>query len=262
MSRLVKFRSFQSRCGQEVNLPIWQVVKATLARPDLLPSIQLGPELVSVNYVSGELGWNNPSKEVIKEFEAEWKHESILCFASIGTGHQGAIQVKESSAPVTLNSAAEKMATDCERVAEEIAHRFQGQKNYFRLSVEQGFQSTEDQTALRLQDVVVHTKVYLDSTWVNISVDRLVGSLLQADEVLPWQATRENFEETMRTYLSNAQSCVDCIKINEIKQGILEAFDILESIRVRLLSRCMIITHTWDRPLIRTKRSGSNWQGL
>jgi hypothetical protein len=213
------------------------VAKATLARPGLLLSVQLGPELVPVNYVSGELGWNNPSKEVIKEFEAEWKHEGILCFASIGTGHQGSMQVKASSAPDALNSTAEKMVTDCQRVAEEIAHRFQRHNNYFRLSVEQGLQLADGQKALRLEDVTIHTKAYLDSTWTNISVDRLVGSLIRADEVLPWQTTRENFEETMKSYLSNAQSCAERIEMDEIKQGILEAGSILELIRVRVLSK-------------------------
>jgi hypothetical protein len=244
MSHLVKFRSFQSSRGQESNLPIWQVAKATIARAGLLLSMQPGPELVPVNYVSGELRWNNPSKEVIKEFEAEWKREGILCFASIGTGHRRVIKVESSDILTTLNSTADKMVTDCQVVAEEIAHRFQRQNNYFRLSVEQGFQLTDSQTALRLEDVIVHTKAYLDSTWTSISVDRLVSSLLRADEALPWRTTREKFEETMETYLSNARSSAGRIRVDEIKQGILEAVRILELIRVRVLSRCAIVADT------------------
>jgi hypothetical protein len=128
------------------------------------------------------------------------------------------------------------MATDCQRVAEEIAHRFQRRNNFFRLSVEQGFQLTGGHTELRLEDVAVHTQAYLESTWTSISVDRLVDSLLRADEVLPWPTTRENFEETMETYLSNARSCTGHIQRDEIKQGIVEAVRILELIRVRALS--------------------------
>jgi hypothetical protein len=206
------------------------VAKATLVRPGLLPSIRLGPEPAHVSYISGELGWNNPSKEVIREFEVEWKHEGILCFTSIGTGHQGTIQVK------SLNTPAEKMATDCQRVAEEIAYRFQKQNNYFRLNVEQGFQHTNGQQMLRLGDVMVHTKAYLDSNWADILVDQLVDALLRADEAVPWQTTRENFEKTMTTYLTNTQSYVDYSNIDEVKQGLLKAAGILELIRVRLLS--------------------------
>jgi hypothetical protein len=165
------------------------VAKAMLVGPGLLASVKLGSELAPVNYVSGELGWNNPSKEVIQEFEAEWKGEGILCFASIGTGHQGTIQVNTSSTPNTLNSAAVKMATDCQRVVEEIFHLFQRQNNYFRLSVEQGLQLTDGQKALRLEDVIIHTKAFLGSNWANISVDQLVDALLRANEVLPWQTT-------------------------------------------------------------------------
>jgi hypothetical protein len=181
---------------------------------------------------------------VILEFEAEWKREAILCFASIGTGNQGTIKFESADTLTTLTSTAEKMATDCQRVAEELTHRFQRQNNYFRFSVEQGFQLADGQTITRPENVIVHTKAYLDSTWTNISVDRLVTSLLRADEVLPWQATRENFEETMEIYLSNARPCAGRIKMDDIKQGILEAASILELIRVRSQSRSVIVTYT------------------
>jgi hypothetical protein len=243
MSHLVKFRSFHSRRGQEANLPIWQVAKATLAGLGLLPSIQLGPELVPVNYISGELGWNNPSKEVIREFETEWKHESILCFASIGTGHQGVMQIQTSSTVDSHNSTMEKAVTDCQRVAEEIAYRFQRQNNYFRLSVDQGLQLTDAQKAFRLEDVIVHTKAFLGTNWANISMDQLVDALLRADEVLPWQTTRNKFEETMTTYVSHARSCVDHINMDKVRQGILKAAGLLELIQVRFLSRSAIVTY-------------------
>jgi hypothetical protein len=154
------------------------------------------------------------------------------------------------------------MATDCQRFAEEIAHRFQGQRNYFRLCVEQGFQLADGRKALRLEDVIVHTKAYLDSNWASISADQLVGALLRADEVLPWQTTRENFEETMKSYLSNAQSYAGHVEIDEIKQHVLGSAGILELIRVRFLSGPMTIAYMQHRELIRTRKSGSSWHSL
>jgi hypothetical protein len=194
---------------------------------------------------------------VIREFETEWKREGILCFASIGTGHQGTIQVKTSSTPNTLNSAAVKMATDCQRVAEEIAYLFQRQNNYFRLSVEQGLQLTDGQKALRLEDVIIHTKAFLGSNWANISVDQLVDALLRADEVVPWQTTREKFEQTIATCVSNARFCVEHINMDEVKRGIIQAVSVLELIQVRFFSsRSVIVTYLKNRELIRTRRSG------
>jgi hypothetical protein len=216
-------------------LPIWQVAKATLTYPGSLPPVQLGRKLAPVTYVCGELGWNNPSKEVIREFETEWKREGILCFASIGTGHQGPEKVNTSSVRSASKSTEERVAADCQQVAEEIAHRFQGQNNYFRLSVEQGLQSTEGQTTLRPGDVIVHTKAYLKSTWTDVSVDGLVGSLLRADKIFPWQTTRERFEETMESYLSSTRSCEDCIKIDEVKHDNFETVRTLELIRVSVI---------------------------
>lgn len=233
MSRLTKFRSFGSSRGQETNLPIWQVARAAISYPGLFPAIKIGPRLAPVTYISGEIGWSNPSIELIREFEAEWKGQGILCFASIGTGHQSIIRVDTSNMSDALDPAFEKMATDSQRVAEEIAHRFKGQHNYFRLSVEQGFQRNEDHRTLQLEDVIVHTKAYLGSTWVDTSVDRLVNSLLQAVELFPWQTTRENFEQMMEKYISNARICIGSIAINVIKEGLNEAVSILELIRVR-----------------------------
>jgi hypothetical protein len=153
---------------------------------------------------------------------------------------------------------AESMITDCQRVAEEIAYRFQGQNNYFRLSVEQGFQRTDDQTAIKVEDVIVHTKAYLNSTWADFSVDGLVDSLLRAHKIFPWQTTRDRFEETMETYLSNLRSCARHIKINPINLNILEAVSTLELIKVRVLSQYMVIAYTRSRKLIQTRRNGSN----
>jgi hypothetical protein len=180
MSQLVKFRSYKPRQGQEANLPIWQVARATIAYPGLFPVIQAGTGTgpISVGYISGEVGWSNPSTEIIREFEAEWRGQGILCFTSIGTGHQGVIQVDTSSILNSINPTLEKMATDSQRVTEEIAHRFMGQRNYFRLNVEQGLQRTDGQKTLKPEDVVVHTKAYLGSVWVDTSVDRLVDSIL------------------------------------------------------------------------------------
>jgi hypothetical protein len=169
---------------------------------------------------------------VIREFEAEWNGQSILCFTSIGTGHPGVIQVDTSNVSNILNSALEKMATDSQRVAEEIVHRFKGRHNYFRINVEQGLQRTDGHKALKPEDVVVHTKAYLGSARVDISVDRMVGSLLQAVEVPPWQTTEEIFKETMGGYVSNARACIEDITNQTIKQEVADVVSILELIRV------------------------------
>jgi hypothetical protein len=125
------------------------------------------------------------------------------------------------------------MATDSQRVAEEVAHRFTGQNNYFRLNVEQGLQRTESHKALKAEDVVVHTRAYLGSVWVGGSVDRMIESLLRTIEVLPWQTTQESFKEDMNQYISNVQACIDGIINQTMKQQAAEVVSTLELIRVR-----------------------------
>jgi hypothetical protein len=125
------------------------------------------------------------------------------------------------------------MATDGQRVAEEIAHRFMGQNNYFRLNVEQGLQRSDDHRALKPEDVVVHTTAYLGSAWVDASVDRIVDTLLRTIEILPWQTTQESFRETIEKYISNARACIAAITNPAIQQEFTEVTPALELIRVR-----------------------------
>lgn len=244
LSRLVKFRSYQPRRGQEPNLPIWKVARATLTHAGSLPPIQLGPELAPVTYVSGELGWNNPSRETIKEFESEWRREGILCFVSIGTGHRGTIQIDSSSGLDATHSTAQKMASDCQKVAEEIAHRFQEHSNYFRLSVEQGLQLTDNEKVVKMEDVIVHTKAYLDSASANSSVNCLVASLLGAAKVFPWQTTRERFEQAIGAYICNTRSRVSGITNAGIMLEASVAVSTLELIQVCIVLRSTTIAYT------------------
>jgi hypothetical protein len=123
------------------------------------------------------------------------------------------------------------MATDGQRVAEEIAHRFIGQNNYFRLNVEQGLQRPDDHRALKLEDVVVHTRAYLGSAWVDASVGRIVDTL-RTIEVLPWQTTEESFKKDMKHYISNARASIEGITNQTINKEAAEVVSALELIRV------------------------------
>src|ERR1700750_2126522 len=83
-SYLIKFRSYDVRDGPTLNCPIWQAAYAALAYPDTLAPVKIGDGLVENICISGEIGWSNPTHEVIKEFEAQWPRERLACLTSIG----------------------------------------------------------------------------------------------------------------------------------------------------------------------------------
>ena len=141
--------------------------------------------------ISGEIGWSNPSHEVVREFEAKLPRQKLACLASIGAGHNGPIQIDAEDFEGTFNLAIERIATDRERTAQDIAYRFHGQDIYFRLDVERGMQQDREQTTLG--DIETHTKQYLCSPGVTESVNKLVDTLLRATEPPEWVMTAELF---------------------------------------------------------------------
>jgi hypothetical protein len=229
MSSLTTFRSYDSR-DPLIDITIWQAARATLTHPDLFPAAHIGPAAFEQAYVTGEMGWKNPSNEVIREFEALWPTQNITCLASIGSGHEGIIRIEGSVSNSVIN-AMERIATDCEKIAEAVAYRFQGGNTYFRLSVEQGLQNVPSQP-LTFKDIEAHTRSYLRSTDTNNALNRLVTSLLRAIEVSPWATTRDQFEKTIDGYISEYSKFAEAIPVAVVQVSVLEGVLLLNTIRV------------------------------
>jgi hypothetical protein len=189
------------------------------------------------------MGWKNPSNEVLREFEGLWPSQNIACLASIGSGHEGIIRIEGFSVSDAVTNAMERIATDCEKIAEDVAYRFlQGQNTYFRLNVEQGLQSMPRQP-LTLPDFEAHTRSYLRSTDTNNRLNLLVTSLLQTMEVSPWTTTRDQFEKTIDGYISEYTKFSEEISVAAVQLSVLEGVLLLKTIRVGNLPVCSIYTH-------------------
>lgn len=253
---LVKFRSYEVREGSAFNCPIWQAVRATLALPNLFPMIEIGQELLKQRYIGGGIGWNNPSNEVINEFEAVWKGQNMACLASIGTGHEGVIQIDPSAILGNFHLALERMVTDCERIAQDIGHRFREQNTYFRFSVEHGLQHN-DRSPITPGEMEAHTRAYLNSPGVTFSVDTLVASLIQAIEAPEYHATGDYFKQVLNHYILSAQERLNNITIMEIHLPAQEAVATLQSIQVGLqLLLLLLYRLTGDSLFLRTRNNG------
>jgi hypothetical protein len=204
---------------------------ATLAHPDLFPAARIGPTELEQVYISGEIGWKNPSNEVIQEFEALWPSQTIACLTSIGSGHEGVIQINGSSVSDTVADVTERMATDCEKIAEEVAYRFQGRNTYFRLSVEQGLQ-TVPRRPLTIQEIETHTRSYLRTSDTRDTLDQMVMSLLHTIEVSAWTTTRDHFEATIDGYIFEYNQVVEDVSVAAVQLAAQEGVLLLETIKV------------------------------
>ncbi|QRV95351.1 kinesin light chain [Ceratobasidium sp. AG-Ba] len=140
------FRSYQGPNNQMPDCPVWQVIRASMAHPELFKSMTIDDGVVSESLVGGDVGCSNPTRHVLAEVSALYPDRHVSSIVCIGAGHARTIQIPQSSlihrfVPTNILEAMRDVATDCERVAEEMEAQFEGTSVYWRLSVDQGMQN-------------------------------------------------------------------------------------------------------------------------
>ncbi|KAF8706024.1 Tetratricopeptide repeat, partial [Rhizoctonia solani] len=152
----VIFRSYATPSNPSPNCAIWQALYATMAYPDLFKSIDIGDSSAPQSFVGGDLGCSNPLMHVLSEVSRVYPTRKVACIDVI---------------------AMREMARDSERVAEEMASRFQSIDGiYFRFNVDQGMQDMKDGNWERLGEVIQHTNVYLQNNETHQKMERAVDT--------------------------------------------------------------------------------------
>ncbi|QRW22931.1 tRNA uridine 5-carboxymethylaminomethyl modification enzyme GidA [Rhizoctonia solani] len=192
----IPFRSYSS-ATVATSCPIWEVLRATMAHPELFKGIEVDVEGLGIRnrFTDGGLGCANPTPHLLEEAKKEYPHRAVASIISIGTGHPKAIQVttgklggswaNRGPAIAKAMQAAHGMAEGSERVAEEMARRFAGiGHSYYRLNVQQGIQGVKYDDWERLDEVAEHTRVYLDQAEMRSKLNRLVNAALERIAVM------------------------------------------------------------------------------
>ncbi|KAL5641354.1 hypothetical protein ACGC1H_001737 [Rhizoctonia solani] len=175
------FRSYRVVANRGPDCSISDALCATMAHPDLFKDIEIKEGALRQSFISSDLGCSNPMAHVLAEVKRVYPGRHVSCILSIGAGHARTINIPDHGIPEqifrTQDLAAMKdMATDSERVAEEMAIRFGStNKVYFRFNVDQGIQDMKAGDWERLQDVIAHTKAYL----FKIDTDQRIEDLVQ-----------------------------------------------------------------------------------
>lgn len=191
----VLFRSYDVTSNRGPDCAIWQALYATMAHPDLFKGIDIfcasGPQ----SFVGGELGCSNPIAHVLSEVSQLYPSRQVACVISIGAGHARTIHVPDPSLRrLVLRTqdvvVMKDMATDSERVAEEMAVRFRDTKGvYFRFNVDQGMQDMKAGSWERRQEVVAHTSSYLRKNETQHRLECAVWSSIDRLETVPTRHT-------------------------------------------------------------------------
>ncbi|KAG8762001.1 hypothetical protein FRC11_011755 [Ceratobasidium sp. 423] len=178
-SKPIMFRSYEATANPGPACSIWQALYATMAHPDLFKSIDISDSSVVQSFIGGEIGCSNPLAHVLSEVNRMYPDHRIACIISVGAGHARTIQVPNPNWWQLFRTqdvvAMKQMATDSERVAEDMAARFQGTSGvYFRFNVDQGMQDMKDGSWERLGEVTQHTQAYLRENAINHRLDNAV----------------------------------------------------------------------------------------
>ncbi|KEP48405.1 putative kinesin light chain [Rhizoctonia solani 123E] len=178
----VLFRSYRAVANPSPDCAIWEALQATMAHPDLFKSIEIDSSLGQQSFVGGELGCSNPIGHVLSEAKKLYPDRHVACILSIGAGHARIIQVLDPKRLQKITrtrdvEAAMQMATDSERLANEMAIRFNNISGvYFRFNVDQEIQSMPPGSSGRL-DEVAHARAYLRMSEVTEAMEQAVQSI-------------------------------------------------------------------------------------
>ncbi|KAL5635601.1 hypothetical protein ACGC1H_004414 [Rhizoctonia solani] len=165
----VHFRTYDSEWNPMPNCKIWEAARATSAAPAFFKSITIMDDGIPITFVDGGLVVNNLAMRVLLEAKAVFPDRAVSCILSIGTGQAQITSIPEPglvanvTAPyLQLPSVVKKIATDCEKVADEMAARFIKYPGvYFRFNVDQGMQNIGLAAFEKLSELVAHTGAYM-----------------------------------------------------------------------------------------------------
>ncbi|KAG8706311.1 hypothetical protein FRC09_002476 [Ceratobasidium sp. 395] len=185
------FRSYQGPNNQMPNCPIWQVLRATMAHPELFKGFQVGAASAIPEWlVGGDVACSNPTLHVLAEFSVLYPELYVASIVCIGAGHARTIQIPKPNPlhrfmPTNVLMAMKDIATDSERVAQEMAARFQTTSDvYYRFSVDQGMQDARISRWQERSEVAAHTRSYLQKAEVNGQIDKVTQSVAASKGVL------------------------------------------------------------------------------
>jgi predicted acylesterase/phospholipase RssA len=184
------FRTYRVPKNESFDCTIWEAARATTAAPTFFKGIEIGGPGWKERFIDGAFGRNNPIGQVFEEAELVFPNGRVACAISIGTGQAQTIAIPKPGLfqrilPSGVINAIVKIATHCERTAEETERRFKPSPNiYFRLNVEQGMQNITLAQWDRLGEVATHTNQYLLKAEVDQKLEAAVKAIRERRGVI------------------------------------------------------------------------------
>ncbi|KII90267.1 hypothetical protein PLICRDRAFT_138833, partial [Plicaturopsis crispa FD-325 SS-3] len=181
----VQLRTYNHGNEPSVHCTIWQAARATSATIGLFKELKMVSNGITVSYVDAGTGFNNPTAELLKEANSMFPSQFVACIVSIGAGQvHRAVAPKpraffqKEMMPTSLVDTMTAIASDCEKIAQDVAGRFLEEDNvYFRFNVDQGLQNITVAQWEKMGEIKAHTEQYLLGFEVRQKLDAAVTAL-------------------------------------------------------------------------------------
>jgi hypothetical protein len=166
------FRTYRSP-QTSINCTLMEALCASLAIPPLFDPVPIGTRLRKQKFIGGSLGFYNPTREVLKEAKVAYGDDQrVALILSLGTGVPPVVSLGSSaSLSSSTQSLVRYMATDCERVAQEMATQLIQVDAYTRLNVSRGLEEVHFDDWSCMSSIEGCIKAYLAASSVTRAVD-------------------------------------------------------------------------------------------
>ncbi|PVF92030.1 FabD/lysophospholipase-like protein, partial [Serendipita vermifera] len=161
----------------DIGCSVVDALSASMALPMLFSPVTIGPEYAVEEFCAGGLGFNNPTRELLKEAQSTYGGERRLSvIVSIGSGRSRELSLEGSSQELDMmEELLRKLSLNCETIEKEISYQLYDVGAYVRMNVAQGLEDIGMHDWSRLGKVTSCTKQYLES----ISIIKLLDTTVE-----------------------------------------------------------------------------------
>jgi predicted acylesterase/phospholipase RssA len=175
-------RNYATSNEPPVDLTIAEAMLATCSTPPIFTPTIISKDSAKFEYVSGDLGLSNPTREIIAEAHRTFGDETtVSCLLSIGCGHPGVNAVPSESGSTSWIKFLEGVATDSEKTAQDIGTHMSKLSLYHRLSVVYGLERNQAREWKDQESITAHTTTYLNDLSIVDIMDRCVNTIKHGD---------------------------------------------------------------------------------
>jgi len=161
-----------------VDITVAEAMLATCSTPPTFTPTTVSKDFATFEYVSGDIGLSNPTREVIAEAHHAFGDErTVSCLLSIGCGHPGVNAVPTASSGSAWIDFVERVAMGNEKTAQNIATQTMQLTIYHRLSVNYGLETGQIREWKEPNLIAARTTTYLNDLDIVGQVDRCVDTM-------------------------------------------------------------------------------------